>query len=78
MVAASTGPLHIAAALNKYAIGLFVPLRPMHPGRWEPIGDHAKAITGRTSCEGCPGSNDCACMQSIEVESVVRILKERD
>lgn len=38
LVAASTGPLHIAAALGKKAIGLYSPKRPIHPGRWAPVG----------------------------------------
>ncbi|MEZ4808369.1 MAG: glycosyltransferase family 9 protein [Flavobacteriales bacterium] len=38
MVAASTGPLHIAAAAGIRAIGLFPTQRPMHPGRWAPLG----------------------------------------
>lgn len=41
MIAASTGPLHIAAALGRRAIGLFSPKRPIHAGRWQPIGKHA-------------------------------------
>lgn len=44
LVAASTGPLHIAAALGKKAIGLYTPKRPMHPGRWAPIGKMAVAL----------------------------------
>jgi ADP-heptose:LPS heptosyltransferase len=45
LVAASTGPLHVAAALGKKAIGLYSPKRPMHAGRWAPVGSHAQAIT---------------------------------
>ena len=44
LVAASTGPLHIAAALGIQAIGLYSPKRPIHPGRWAPIGKKAKFI----------------------------------
>lgn len=44
LVAASTGPLHIAAELGISAIGLYTPLRPMHAGRWSPIGPKAKVI----------------------------------
>ena len=36
LIAASTGPLHIAAALGKLVIGIFPPIKPMHPGRWAP------------------------------------------
>lgn len=45
LVACSTGPLHIAAISGKSAIGLYTDLRPMHPGRWAPIGKFAKALT---------------------------------
>ena len=38
LVAASTGPLHLAAAMGKIAIGIYPPIRPMHPGRWAPLG----------------------------------------
>lgn len=44
LVAASTGPLHIAAALGIKAIGLYSPKRPIHPGRWAPIGQSAKFL----------------------------------
>jgi heptosyltransferase-3 len=44
LIAASTGPLHIAAALEKYAIGLYSPKRPIHPGRWSPVGKNAQVI----------------------------------
>jgi heptosyltransferase III len=44
LVAASTGPLHIAAALGIRAIGLYTPQRPMHPGRWAPVGAGAIAL----------------------------------
>lgn len=44
LLAASTGPLHIAAALNKHALGLYASQKPIHPGRWQPIGHNAKAF----------------------------------
>ncbi|MFM9004403.1 MAG: glycosyltransferase family 9 protein, partial [Flavobacteriales bacterium] len=44
LVAASTGPLHIAAALGKNVVGLYSPKRPIHPGRWSPVGTHAHFI----------------------------------
>lgn len=40
LVANSTGPLHIAAVLNKHAFGIYPSQRPMHPGRWAPVGEH--------------------------------------
>lgn len=44
LVAASTGPLHIAAALGIKAIGLYSPKRPIYPQRWQPIGKQASFL----------------------------------
>jgi ADP-heptose:LPS heptosyltransferase len=44
LIAASTGPLHICAALGKKAIGLFLDKRPIHPGRWAPIGKDTHVV----------------------------------
>lgn len=41
LIAASTGPLHIASALGKHAVGLYSSIKPIHPGRWSPIGENA-------------------------------------
>ena len=39
LVAASTGPLHIAGITGITAIGLFQEKRPIHSGRWQPLGN---------------------------------------
>lgn len=44
VVAASTGPLHLAALLGTRTLGLFSPVRPVHAGRWGPIGARAEVI----------------------------------
>lgn len=44
LVAASTGPLHIAAASGILAVGLFSPRRPIHPGRWAPLGLKTRVV----------------------------------
>lgn len=54
LVAGSTGPLHLAAALGRYALGLYPPIRPMHPGRWAPLGPRAEYIVFN-----CPNCDDC-------------------
>ncbi|MBN4071001.1 glycosyltransferase family 9 protein [Crocinitomix catalasitica] len=38
LIAASTGPLHIAGFCGIKAIGLFSAMRPIHSGRWKPLG----------------------------------------
>lgn len=47
LIACSTGPLHIAAALNVCAIGLYSDIRPIHPGRWAPLGQKAHFLVYR-------------------------------
>lgn len=44
MVAGSTGPLHLAAALGIHALGLYAPVRPIFATRWRPIGPNAHFI----------------------------------
>lgn len=44
VVAASTGPLHIAAALGVKALGLYSPKRPIDPRRWQPLGPKASFL----------------------------------
>ena len=53
LVAASTGVLHIAAAVGTNTIGLFAPKVPIHPGRWAPIGKHACYIVHPIRCQKC-------------------------
>ena len=44
LVASSTGPLHVAAALGRCAIGLFPNTPPIGPGRWAPLGANAQVV----------------------------------
>jgi heptosyltransferase III len=74
MVAASTGPLHIASALGKVAIGLFSPMRPIHPGRWSPIGTKADYLVLDRKCNKCKHSIQCECIQSIKPNEVAQKL----
>lgn len=74
LVAASTGPLHIAAALNKVAIGIYPPMRPIHPGRWAPLGKNASYFVKPGSCSECRKGGGCSCMSSIEPAIVAQRL----
>lgn len=75
LVAASTGPLHIASALGKKAIGLFAPMRPIHPGRWMPVGEKANHLVLNKECSDCRKNNDCHCIREIKAKQVVDLLK---
>lgn len=72
LVAGSTGPLHLAAALGRHALGLYPPIRPMHPGRWAPLGPHAEYLVfDRPDCQDCrarPAA--CTCIKAIDAAAV--------
>jgi heptosyltransferase III len=70
LVAASTGPLHIAAAAGITALGIYPPMRPIHPGRWAPLGPKAKYFVKDTACSDCKKNMDCHCMRSITAEMI--------
>lgn len=76
LIASGTGPLHISAAIGQRTLGLFPPIRPMHPGRWAPLGTRAQSLCIPANCEGCKDrdSAECACMQKITPDSVARIV----
>jgi heptosyltransferase III len=63
LVAASTGPLHLAASLGKNAIGIYPPIRPMHGRRWGPLGKKALYLSANSTCNQCRKSpQGCTCM----------------
>ncbi|OQP67090.1 glycosyl transferase family 9 [Niastella vici] len=66
LVANSTGPLHIAAALGKDALGIYPPMRPVHPGRWAPLGPNATVFVLNKQCEACRDNKSaCQCINDI-------------
>lgn len=76
LIAASTGPLHLAAALGILAIGIYPDMRPMHAGRWGPIGTQAIALTATKTCENCRKSPaDCDCMGSVQPGEVAGLIR---
>jgi len=75
IVAASTGPLHIAAALGKNAIGLYAPMKPIYPKRWAPLGVNADYLVLDKKCNDCRRSMDCQCIRSIKPEDIARKLE---
>ena len=67
LVAGSTGPLHLAAALGRHALGIYPPIRPMHPGRWGPLGPRAEFVVfDKPNCSDCravPAA--CTCIRAL-------------
>ncbi len=66
LVACSTGPLHIAAVSGIEAYGIYPPIKPMHPGRWAPIGKKAEVFVLNEDCNDCrTNSAACHCIKEI-------------
>jgi ADP-heptose:LPS heptosyltransferase len=78
LIAASTGPLHIAAALNIKAIGLFAPMRPIFPTRWKPLGAKVEVLVEQKICRDCRNNLDCACIRNIKVVEVIKAIQHED
>lgn len=70
LLAASTGPLHIAGLNGILAIGIFPPIRPMHPGRWKPLGKNTLIKVLPDECDKCKNTSDCVCMKAISPEEL--------
>ena len=76
MVAASTGPLHVAAALGKRVLGFFPPIKPMDPDRWAPLGNRAGFLVRDKKCDDCRRSTHCPCMEFILPEDAAAVIGE--
>ena len=77
LVAASTGPLHIASACGIQAVGIYPPMRPAHPGRWAPIGKNVHiCVKNVPDCHSCKSKNSfCHCVNDILPSEVAEILQ---
>jgi len=71
LLACSTGPLHIAGFVGIRAIGLFSPRKPIHPGRWSPLGTNVRTLVHDENCETCKKKKSCTCISSISIEKVL-------
>ena len=74
LIACSTGPLHIAGIYNRKAVGLFTSRKPMHPGRWKPLGDLAVSLEYDPNCQICAKGQPCACIEQIKVEDIIKAI----
>ena len=76
LVASGTGPLHLAAAVGVHALGLFPPIRPVHPGRWAPLGQKASFLVVPRECNLCRSTPAaCTCVNKISVEAVMQVIQ---
>jgi len=74
VVANSTGPLHLAAAVGTRVVGLYPSKKIMSPVRWGPVGERHQVIQPIINECQCP-SKQCQCMNTISVDSVYEIVK---
>lgn len=73
-IACSTGPLHLAGLLQIKTIGLFSNTRPIHPGRWSPLGNDVFTLIHDENCKPCKRGKKCNCIELISIDSVLEIL----
>ncbi len=73
-IACSTGPLHIAGLLQIKTIGIFSNTRPIHPGRWKPLGNDVFTLVYDENCKPCKKGKKCNCIERISTDSVLEIL----
>jgi heptosyltransferase-2 len=76
LISSSTGPMHIAAALNIKTISLFCPLTACSPKLWGPLGNISEIILPQegycsTVCPGDPKKCDFTGDGGINAELVV-------
>ncbi len=73
VLASSTGPGHLAAALGTPTLGLFPLIRPLSKARWGFRGDLVSNIEPQEPPKPtCPECKECECMQAITTMQVSR------
>ena len=67
IVANATGPLHLGAALGIHALGIYPPIKPIHPGRWAPLGPKVQVFVLDKNCSECKNNKSfCPCVNAIK------------
>lgn len=74
LIASGTGPLHLSAALGQKTLGLFPPVKPIHPARWGALGTQAQNLCEPVVCSGCKEAATCQCMMAITPQSVAQVV----
>lgn len=77
LIANSTGPIHIAAALGKNVIGFYPKIVSCSDKRWGPYTNNKKIFTPTLDCNNC-SREQCEklnCMSSINIEEVFGTVK---
>ncbi len=83
VLANSTGPIHIAAALGKKVIGFYPKIAACSPKRWGPYTNKKIIFTPKLDCSNCTRKQceELDCMNSIDIDEVftsIKILLDSD
>ncbi len=62
----STGPIHLAALLNKRVVGLYPKERPMFAQRWSPLGTRVRCLSDWIQKDGLSGISVSQVSEQIE------------
>ncbi|RJP65858.1 MAG: lipopolysaccharide heptosyltransferase family protein [Ignavibacteriales bacterium] len=77
LIANSTGPIHIAAALGKNVIGFYPKVKVCSPLRWGPYTEKSVVFQPEINCNDCTVSQceKLNCMDSINIKKVFDTVK---
>ena len=77
IIANSTGPIHIAAALGKYVIGFYPKIISCSDKRWGPYTNNKKIFSPTIDCNNCTRKTceELDCMRSINIDDVLKSVK---
>ena len=78
LIANSTGPIHIAAALGKNVIGFYPKIAACSPNRWGPYTNKKNIFMPEITCSNCT-KKQCEklnCMNSININEVFESVKK--
>lgn len=74
LIANSTGPIHIAAALKKSVIGFYPKIAACSPERWGPYTNKKYIFSPEIECINCTKKQceEINCMNSININDVIK------
>lgn len=75
LIAASTGPVHLAANYGIRTLGLYAPIKPFDAGRWGPVGAKAEVLALTKDCSACRKAGPCHCIAQIAPQEVCAVLQ---
>ena len=76
-VSNSTGPLHIAAGLQKYVVGFYPKIKVCSAKRWGPYSEKSVVFEPPIHCKNCTRKKcvKLRCMDTIEIHQVAEKIK---